>query len=519
MNVQWEIREIYFITIEFMKSYTTSNTLIIWTMVLCFRLIIIFLDGVFSYKHLLTPQTENSPIASVSLPIPTEDTTHIVVPVSEVASLVSGVVHESLGNSEIFQDLNVLEYLYTKNKNPELLQPLVEKFLQYYQFDKANQYLSLLVQEQGDYSTLKLDPRQVVYTRFHDSTIGLDSANSLDEVFALIQDYRARNMLTQDDQLFYKGLQSLWVYDYATASVSFSKITDARYKDFLSSYESSLSNFVKIKNPPLYYRDGLVALTLLKNWYFVFAKRLALHALASNKDYVLPYQVLAYSNFLMHNREAAKDYFLKLADFDASNAFLYKFLIGICYYRYGDYEQSILYLNQVTDSGLQIDVYRYSLLDYIQWEDTNGMIRTWQNILGESNLQSSDFSLFFDQMFYIPFRLGKPFALYFENPQLTDMYLGKCSTLFSGSQADVCVYGEVWLQLAKQNLSWIGQKLLSLAETYHQSSLYHLLGDYYVSLKQYPMAKEYYVKALSISDNLTEQSLLQNKITQTTNLK
>jgi len=119
---------------------------------------------------------------------------------------------------------------------------------------------------------------------------------------------------------------------------------------------------VKIKNPPIYYRDALVALTLLKNGYFSFAKRLALHALVTNKDYVLPYQVLAYSNFLTHNREAAKEYFLKLADFDVTNAFLYKFLIGISYYRYGDYEQSILYLNQVTDPGLQIDVYRYMLL-------------------------------------------------------------------------------------------------------------------------------------------------------------
>jgi len=93
---------------------------------------------------------------------------------------------------------------------------------------------------------------------------------------------------------------------------------------------------------------------------------LALHSLLVDKDYILPYQVLAYSNFLTHNREAAKEYFLKLADFDTANASLYKFLIGISYYRYGDYEQSILYLNQVTDAGLQTDVYRYMLLSYIQ---------------------------------------------------------------------------------------------------------------------------------------------------------
>ena len=66
-----------------------------------------------------------------------------------------------------------------------------------------------------------------------------------------------------------------------------------------------------------------------------------------------------------------------------------------------------------------------------------------QNLLGESALQPSDFALFFDQLFYIPFRIGKPFALYSDNPQLAQLYLGKCSALFTGSQADVCTYGDV----------------------------------------------------------------------------
>ncbi|MFA7298720.1 MAG: hypothetical protein WC010_03690 [Candidatus Absconditabacterales bacterium] len=494
-------------------SYKATNSLIIGSMILCFWLVILFLDGTFSYhrvavKDIITPD----PIILSQEPV-VDTVIHTVAPVNEVTTMVSEVVHQSLGNSEIFQDLNVLEYLYTKNKNPELLKPLIEKFLQYYQFDKANQYLALLVQNEGDYFKLTIDPHQVIYTRFHDSSIGLDSANSLDEIFTLIKNYRARDMLTADDEMFYKGLKSLWVYDYETATAAFSKVIDPRYKDFKSSYESALANFVKIKNPPTYYRDGLVSLTLLKNGYFSFAKRLALHSLLVDKDYILPYQVLAYSNFLTHNREAAKEYFLKLADFDTANASLYKFLIGISYYRYGDYEQSILYLNQVTDAGLQTDVYRYMLLSYIQGEDTTSMIRLWQNILGQPDLQTSDFALFFDQMFYIPYRTAKPFSLYTENPQLADMYIGKCSTIFTGSQADVCMYGEVGLQLAKQNLSGMGQKLLSLTEKYHQSHLYHVLGDYYVSLKQYPQAKENFIKALSISDNLTEQTIIQNKLT------
>lgn len=221
----------------------------------------------------------------------------------------------------------------------------------------------------------------------------------------------------------------------------------------MSSYQSALANFVKIKNPPLYYRDGLIALTLLKNGYFTFAKRLALHALSQNQNYILPYQVLAYTNFLTQNREAAKEYFLKLADFDVSNISLYKFLIGVSYYWYGDHQQSLLYLTQVSDAALQLDVYRYMLLSYIHDEDSANMIRMRQNLLGQSDLQSSDFSLFFEHMFYYPFRSGSPFTLYQEAPQLADLYLKKCTSLFTGSQADVCLYGEVGLQLSRQNLS------------------------------------------------------------------
>ena len=166
-------------------------------MLLCFWLVILFLDGAFSNKPAETEVVPNIPSAQ-------ETMSATPAPVDEVTTMVSGVVHQSLGNSQIFQDLNVLEYLYTKNKNPDLLQPLVEKFLQYYQFDKANQYLTLLVQVQGDYSKLAIDPRQVIYTRLNDSSIALDSAHSLDDTFTLINTYRNTNLITHDDALFYQ---------------------------------------------------------------------------------------------------------------------------------------------------------------------------------------------------------------------------------------------------------------------------------------------------------------------------
>ena len=82
-------------------------------------------------------------------------------------------------------------------------------------------------------------------------------------------------------------------------------------------------------------------------------------------QYILPYQILAYANFLSNNFDVSAEYFLKLADFDAGNKENYLFLVGISYYRLGDYDQSVLYLNQVKDLSLLTDVYRYELLSYL----------------------------------------------------------------------------------------------------------------------------------------------------------
>ena len=180
-------------------------------MFLCFWLVILFLDGVFSYKHLsvqtsIVPQTISSSSPTLSPSLQQATTLSDYTPTSGVSvpSMMSGVIHQDVGNSQIFQDLHVLEYLYTKNKNPDLLQPLVEKFLEYYQFDKANQYLSLLIKDPRDYYTLPISPRKIIYTRLHDSTIGLDSASALNDIMILIKGYRSRDMITQDDEYFYK---------------------------------------------------------------------------------------------------------------------------------------------------------------------------------------------------------------------------------------------------------------------------------------------------------------------------
>ena len=150
-----------------------------------------------------------------------------------------------------------------------------------------------------------------------------------------------------------------------------------------------------------------------------------------NPDYVLPYQVLAYSNFLGNNRDVAAEYFLKLASFDKANSDNYLFLVGVSYYWQADYEQSLLYLNQVMDPQLQTDVYRYELLSYVSMNDMDNAVRVWQKLLGQQDLQASDFQLFFSIFYYQPYVNGQPFSLVHDNAQLATFYSDACARVLS----------------------------------------------------------------------------------------
>ena len=83
---------------------------------------------------------------------------------------------------------------------------------------------------------------------------------------------------------------------------------------------------------PDYYFDTLVSLELFNQWFFQPAKVLALSSLTKNSGYILPYQILAYANFLTNSRDTSIEYLKKLVDLDPNNAEKYQFLMWVAYY-------------------------------------------------------------------------------------------------------------------------------------------------------------------------------------------
>jgi hypothetical protein len=66
---------------------------------------------------------------------------------------------------------------------------------------------------------------------------------------------------------------------------------------------------------------------MMKNGYFSIANKLAVDSILENNKYILPYQVLAYSNFLTNNREKAIENFYELSSLDIENKDKYNFYI------------------------------------------------------------------------------------------------------------------------------------------------------------------------------------------------
>jgi hypothetical protein len=256
-----------------------------------------------------------------------------------------------------------------------------------------------------------------------------------------------------------------------------------------------------------------VALSLLKNWYFSIAKKISLDILYKNEKYILPYQILSYSHFLTNNRETAIAYFLKLADFDQPNEEMYKFLIGISYYRNKKYESSIIYLNQVHIETIQTDVYRYLILDYINIQDSEKATSTRKKLLWQTDINENDFYGYFYNAFYKGYTKQNN-EIYKSDEQLPYFYINKCYETFSSwTNKDVCEYWDIWNQLNKNaNASMIEEKLSNLTEKYNQRYLYEILWDIQTQNNKKENAKWSYAKALTLTTDINDTSRIKEKI-------
>lgn len=404
------------------------------------------------------------------------------------------------------QDLDLLEKIYQKDENPDVLKLLLQKLLEDYQFDKAKQYIwdiNILTDK-------SVDVKAYIYTYING--LSLTDTNSMSKFMAFVDQIRYKSLIGADDYVFYQWIAKLWDQDYEWANILFAQVKSPAYQDFVSQIDQSITKFNNQKWVPSYYKDALIALTAMKNGYFSLANKLAVDSALENWDYVLPYQVLAYSNFMTNDRDKAIENFYDLVELDISNQDKYDFYIGASYYRKGDYQESISVLSQLLNTPeYKTDAYRYLLLNYQSLDDEQKMIQIRQKLLGQNDLQESDFKTFYDVVFYKPFSTKSKHIIYNKHQQLSYDFVSMCYENF-GQKNDTCLYGEVGLDVVNSSWPQVKDGLIYLAENYPQSHIFQALWDYYSYQDLDEKAKTYYLKAVSLSSDISQKDLIEKKL-------
>ena len=527
---------------------TKKGKQVLWVIALCTWISIIFMDAVaFSQKEkmenqwatqvsnmhnsaddiqiILQPEKENTSSTEISIiqtptydPIVPNDTTTIQTEsekdsytfqsqfTSELESVNVNAISLDDLSSKVSNRLEIIKSLYKKTNDEKVLKVLIDELLANYQFDEVRNYMADI----DIFSSSVIDKQSYIYTYIN--TLVITDPNSMKNFINFIEQMKAKNLISSDEYLFYKWLQRVWDWEYDIALETMKQISNPSYSGFISQLESTIKNYKSQKWMPKYYEDALISLMVLKNWYFSIANKLAVEAILEKNDYILPYQVLAYSNFLTKKRDKAISYFYNLSSLDIENKNKYDFYLWISYYRQWEYEKSLTTLYQlIGNSDYRADVYRYILLDYEKLWQKEKMVQIWQKLLGEYNLTESDFKYFYDIVFFQPFSQWEKSTIYENYRQISYDMVAMCYDKF-GYKNDTCIYWEVWFNITNWLRNWVEESLLYLAENYPQANIFQALWDYYKKNNDKNKAKLYYIKAISFSDNSIQKWLMESSL-------
>ena len=409
-----------------------------------------------------------------------------------------------LENEEI--DIDVLESendeflqkVFDATKDTSVMNLIVENYLNEYQFVKAKKFIEDLPSEYRDELNAQLNLR-VVFNSF-----ALTSKTTNESLDSLVKDYFSKREISEEDKNRYLWVVALMDRNYDRFFELANSFTLESHKNLASKLQWYKDQIAKQMWMPDYYFDTLVALELFNQGLFQPAKVLALYSLQQNSNYILPYQILAYANFLTNSRDTSIEYLRKLIDIDPNNSEKYRFLMWIAYYWDEKYQQSVVMLSLIKDNKLRLDAERYLVLNYIILDQKNKLITIRNKLLWYDNLVASDFYTYFYEAFYRPFSEWKKYDVYSLDAELANKMIRVCSIKLSEEEKAVCNYWMIGKNIALWEFNWLEESLLKLVTQYPQWYLYQALWEYYINQWDVEKAKAYLLKAVSMTKNTTE---------------
>ena len=420
-----------------------------------------------------------------------------------------------LENEEI--DINTLESendeflqkVFEQTKDIDVMNLIVETYLNEYQFVKAKNFVENLP------DIYRQDLKPSLNLRVGFNSFPLSSKTINENLNELVQNYSSKNEITDEDEKRYLWVIALMDRNYDRFFEIATWFTSEKNIWFTSKLQWYKNQIAKQMWMPDYYFDTLVALELFNQWLFQPAKVLALYSLQQNSSYILPYQVLAYANFLTNSRDTSTEYLKKLVDLDPNNAEKYRFLMWVAFYRDEKYEQSVVMLSMIKDESLRLDTQRYLINDYLKLDQKNKLISSRNKLLWYENLVASDFYTYFYETFFHPYSQWEQFKLYAYDTDLANKMLRVCSITLQREEKAVCTYWTIGRNIAMWQFDGLEQYLLNLATEYPQWYLYQALWDYYIQQWDLEKAKAYLIKAISLTQKKSERSQIKKLLQDT----
>ncbi len=425
--------------------------------------------------------------------------------VSGLQNIVPTTIINSNANNSTVVDLQRLEYVYESTKDPAVLSLLVQKYLLDYSYTRAYELIAPLTLQQ---QLSVLSGEKLLALAFNGPLMDVTRPASLGVLTGLIQGLRSRGQISDDVVYRYE-----WLIQIANGQVSvrftqLKKITNPTYLPLINIFNQRLQYHQSQKDLPEYYLQGLIALDLMNQWYFKVAQQMSAQILQKNENYILPYQILAYSHFVLNNRSVAKEYLLKLSELDPPNKQRYLFMLGVSSFRMDEPRDAIVYLWQVTDAVTKSDVLRYQLISYQRISDSVNQARSIQQLLARPDLQQSDFGTMFDLFFFDPYAQRTWFAFYRANIQLAILTLDQCYAKLPVAQQTICTYGKAGILLAQWELDKATQYLYYLTTIMPTAPIYLALGQYYAQAGDSTKARDFMLKAALLTrDGDTKQRI------------
>ena len=402
-----------------------------------------------------------------------------------------------------------LQRVFQQTKDRDVMNLIVETYLNEYQFIKAKKFIEDLPE---DYRN-ELKPSLNLRVAFN--SFSLSSKTISENLTSIVQEYNSKNEISEEDKNRYSSVIALIDRNYDRFFEIAAWFTSEKNKAFAIKLQWYKDQIAKQMWMPEYYFDTLVSLELFNQWLFQPAKVLALYSLQQNSNYILPHQVLAYANFLTNSRDTSAEYLKKLVDLDPNNSEKYRFLMWVASYRDEKYEQSVVMLSMIKDENLRLDTQRYLINDYLKLNQKNKLISSWNKLLWSEKLVASDFYTYFYETFFHPYSNWEEFQLYAYDTELANKMLRVCSITLENEERAVCTYWTIGRNIAMWQFDWLEQYLLNLVAEYPQWYLYQALWDYYIQQWDFEKAKVYLIKAISLTQNKSERSQIKKLLQDT----